>query len=191
MLKAVFIRYLFKKLLLASAAVAVSFMLLVGFDLTTYNQLTAQQEIMRVSIKRLANDHFQLSLQDDEKTRQFELAGDEWQVDLRLIRLQPYVALTGNSLFYQFERLSSRYRSIDEEMQKQRYLYSLTDHKALDVWKMVKKFPPMEPLIASVYGSSVYMPLADGAEYRISVGFSGVVAEDMNDVSRQAVSNWQ
>jgi hypothetical protein len=45
-------------------------------------------------------------------------------------------------------------------------------------------------LIDSVFGSSVYMPAAPGAEYVVTASISGLVARPLNTPARQAVLEW-
>jgi hypothetical protein len=41
-----------------------------------------------------------------------------------------------------------------------------------------------------LYGSATYLPMADGADYEVTVSQSGLVARPLNDAARLAVGAW-
>ena len=112
MIKALFFKYLLRKILLFSAMGAFSLLAVVGLDLTTYRQLTAQEQVMKVVVDELEEGRFNVKLISDSISREFELEGDQWQIDFRLIRFSPMVSITGLSYLYQPSRLSNRYVAI-------------------------------------------------------------------------------
>jgi len=47
------------------------------------------------------------------------------------------------------------------------------------------------PLADALYGSAAYVPMAEGAEYAVSVSASGLVVRPGNDAARKAVGGWK
>jgi hypothetical protein len=46
-------------------------------------------------------------------------------------------------------------------------------------------------MVDAYYGSSVYMPLAEGAEFIVSATMSGLIARPSNARAEQAVTEWR
>ena len=193
MVKVLFFNFLIRKVLFFAAAVGVSLVALVGLDFTTYRQLTAQEAILKVNVKYLETGYYLVQLKSEDFDREFKLEGDQWQIDFRLIRFSPMVSLTGLSYLYQPSRISNRYTSIKDQRNKPLHFYSLRDEQALtpDLWDYFKSYSDILPMIDTTFGSSVFMPLEDNAEYEILIGFSGLVVKAVNQEGKLAVQQWQ
>lgn len=192
MIKVLFFKLLLRKLLFFSAAVLISVLGLVGLDFTTYKQLTAQETILKVSVKYLETGYYHVQLKSEDFEKAFKLEGDQWQIDFRLIRFSPLVSLTGLSYLYQPARISNRYSLIEDQRNKPLHFYSLRDNQVMgpDLWDYFKNYSDILPMIDTTYGSSVFMPLKDNAEYEILIGFSGLVVKAANEEGRLAVQQW-
>ncbi|MBT8438729.1 MAG: hypothetical protein HKP55_04270 [Gammaproteobacteria bacterium] len=190
MVKGFFIGFLLRKFFVAASIPLLALMVAVGLDFSTYQALTDQQKIFSLKVNRIDDNLYDVELASAEYFRNYSLAGDQWQLDFRLIRFTPAVALTGLSNLYQPSRLSSRYIDITDQQTRPLDYYSLRDFQTIDSWKYLKQYDSMLPFIDSVFGSSVYMPLEDGAEYEILIGFTGLVVNSLNDKAQTAVHNW-
>ena len=192
MIKVLFFKLLLKRVLFFSAAVLISMMGLVGLDFTTYKQLTAQEAILKVKVNYLETGYYLVQLKSEDFEREFKLEGDQWQIDFRLIRFSPLVSLTGLSYLYQPSRISNRYASIEDQRNKTLHFYSLRDSQAMtpDLWDYFKNYSDILPMIDTTFGSSVFMPLEENAEYEILIGFSGLVVKAANEEGRLAVQQW-
>jgi hypothetical protein len=191
MIKGVFIGFLLRKTLLVVSIPLLSLLISVGLDFSTYQALTGQQKVFTVEIMEAGDGLYDLTLIADEQQRKFRLAGDQWQIDFRLIRFSSVVSLAGISNLYQPSRLSNRYINISDQKSKPINVYSLRDFQVIDGWRFLRGYDSLMPFIDSVYGSSVFMPLKDGAEYEILIGYSGLVVKSLNDSAKTAVLNWQ
>jgi hypothetical protein len=47
------------------------------------------------------------------------------------------------------------------------------------------------PFADALYGSAVYVPMAEGAEYAVTVSQSGLVVRPANDAARKSVGGWR
>lgn len=170
-----------------------SLMTVVGLDFTTYRQLTSQEQVMTVSVKQIQARRFEIAIKSAGFEKLYQLEGDQWQIDFRLIRFTPLVALTGLSYLYQPARLSNRYESIEDQRSKPLMFYSLRDEEfvGLDLWEFFRRYDGIMPFIDTAFGSSVFMPLEDEAEYEILIGFSGLVVKAKNEPGKLALQNWQ
>jgi hypothetical protein len=191
MIKAFSLGFVLRKSLLLFAIPLLSLLIVVGLDFSTYQALTNQQKIFSVRINETSEGHFQLTLTSNQQQQKFKLNGDEWQIDFRLIRFTSIVTLSGIPNLFQPSRLSNRYIGIDDQKNKPLNFYSLREFEKIDSWSYLRSYDAVLPFVDSVYGSSVYMPMADGAEYEILIGFSGLVVKSVNNNAKTAVQNWQ
>ncbi|MGH8690348.1 MAG: hypothetical protein ACREUS_04900 [Burkholderiales bacterium] len=172
--------------LLAAAAA------LVAASLHTYARLTHEQEAARVSMRQLGERHYALTVQaQNAPPRHFEMRGDEWQIDARVLKWRALGNLLGFDTVYRLERLSGRYGDIAQERGAQRSVHELPPETPLDVWSLLKNHHQYVPFADALYGSAVYVPMAEGAEYTVTVSSSGLVVRPRNDAARKAVGGWK
>jgi hypothetical protein len=165
---------------------------LVAMNLYTYARLTHEQEAARVSIRQLGERQYVLSVQTRKgPARHFQLQGDEWQIDARVLKWGALGSLLGFDTVYRFERLSGRYADITQERGAVRTVHSLAEDPGLDVWSLLRRHHEYVPLADALYGSAVYVPMAEGAEYTVTVSTSGLVVRPGNDAARKAVGGWK
>lgn len=164
---------------------------LVAINLFTYARLTNEQEAARVSIRQLEDKLYVVSLQTRRTpARHFQVRGDEWQIDARVLKWRPVGNLVGLDTLFRLERLSGRYGSIAAERSAPRTVYSLAPETPLDVWAVLRQHRYI-PLADALYGSAAYVPMAEGADYVVSVSQSGLVVRPANDAARKAVGGWK
>ncbi len=165
---------------------------LVAMNLYTYQRLTHEQEAARVSIRQLGERHYVVSVQTREaQPRHFQLQGDEWQIDARVLKWGALGNLLGFDTVYRFERLSGRYADITQERGAARTVHSLAQDPGLDLWSLLKRHYRYVPFADALYGSAVYVPMAEGAEYAVTVSTSGLVVRPGNDAARKALGGWK
>ena len=165
---------------------------LIAMNLYTYARLTYEQEAARVSMRQLGERHYAVSLQAKKAApRHFELRGDEWQVDARVLKWRAMGNLLGFDTVYRLERLSGRYGDITRERNAPRTVHSLAEEPGVDFWTVLRRYHAYVPLADALYGSAAYVPMAEGAEYKVMVSTSGLVVRPGNDAARKAVNGWK
>ncbi|QJR13994.1 cation/multidrug efflux pump [Usitatibacter palustris] len=171
------------------AAVAVFF---VGASLFTYQRLTHEQNVLEVQFQRLGERHFRAKLTYPNGAMQdFELKGDEWQVDARVLKWRGLANVLGFDTVYRIERLGGRYADIAKERSEERTVHSLVPPDRFDLWAFAREVRDWAPWIDALYGSATYLPMADGALYQVSISQSGVLARPLNQAAKQAVGGWR
>jgi hypothetical protein len=165
---------------------------LLAMNLYTYARLTHEQEAARVSMRQLGERHFVVNLMPkDGKSRVYELRGDEWQIDARVLKWRAMGNLLGFDTVYRLERLSGRYGDITQERNAPRTVHALAADPGLDFWSLLRTHHEYVPLADALYGSAAYVPMAEGAEYAVNVSQSGLVVRPGNDAARKAVGGWK
>lgn len=165
---------------------------LVAMNLYTYARLTHEQEAARVSVRQLGERRYVLSVQPNKApARHYEMRGDEWQIDARVLKWSGMGNLIGLDTVYRLERLSGRYSDITLERNAQRTVYSLAEDPGLDLWSLVNKHYRYVPFADALYGSAAYVPMAEGAEYTVSVSTTGLLVRPGNEAAKKALGGWK
>jgi len=166
------VQRLFGALLVALAAVSA----VLALTLVQFLRLTTDEPVARVQIHEQAPGQFQLTAEAPGLgTRMYPLAGDQWQIDAKVVRWRLPALLAGVPPLYAFERLSGRHSDIAREQAAPRSLHSLADWPVPDLAALKRVFPNWLPFVDVQYGSAAYMPMFDGARYRIYMDPRGAV----------------
>jgi len=175
---------------LFSAAVAgAGGMLLLSY--LTYGRLIEEQLVSRIEFRRISPDEFEARVMVTGKVDQlFTLRGDEWQMDAKIVTWKPPMTVLGLDPIYQLDRLSGRYAEIDREMTEARTVHSLTPESPADVWRIAHRFPLLMPGVDAHYGTATYVPMADGAQFEVTLSRDALIARPANDSAREAIGAW-
>jgi hypothetical protein len=165
--------------------------LLLGVNLKTYQRLTSEQPAGQLQLSRVGVHQFSgILTYPSGESAVFFLRGDEWQIDARLLKWKAIANLLGFDTLYRLERISGRYTAIEDERNQPRTVYDLNPPGSVDLWDMIHRYHSWMPWFDALYGSATYLPMADKAEYEISVSQSGLVARPLNDAARNAIGSW-
>jgi|APFre7841882630_1041343.scaffolds.fasta_scaffold04184_2 hypothetical protein len=166
--------------------------LLLAADMRTYRRLSAEQRAGEIEFSSIGAHQFNgvLTYPAGERAA-FSLRGDQWQVDARILKWRAFANLMGFDAAYRLERISGRYSRIEDERDLPRTVYPLNPPNRLDLWELAHRFHSWLPWFDAIYGSAVYLPMADAASYEIKVSQSGLVARPLNQAARDAVGNWR
>ncbi len=164
----------------------------VSLNLYTYQRLTYEQDIAELTFHKLGTQYFKVLLKlSEDNNREYFLHGDEWQLDARVLKWHGIANLCGLDANYRLERISGRYREIQQERFRPRTVFSLSDSAGLDLWSLVKRHKKWFPWIDAYYGSAAFMPMADQARYRVSITQSGLLARPVNEQGKSVLQSWQ
>lgn len=165
---------------------------LLGGTLMTYERLTAERPALEVALKRSGDRHYEAALTyPSGRTQSFELLGDEWQVDARILKWKGLAHWFGFDTVYRLERLGGRYTDVVAEKAAPRTVHGLVPPDTVDVWSLARRNHDYLPWIDALYGSATYVPMADGAVYQVTVSPTGLVARPLNKAARDAVGGWK
>jgi uncharacterized integral membrane protein len=165
---------------------------MLGFSLLTYERLTHEQLAAEVMLSRLGVRHYRATLTyPSSGTQTFELRGDEWQVDARILKWRGLANIAGFDTVYRLERIGGRYRDIDSERGAPRTVHVLNEPARLDAWELARRYSTYVPWVDALTGSATFLPMADGALFQVSVSQSGLIARPLNQAGRDAVAGWR
>jgi len=171
----------------------VFFLILLLFsNLQTYRRLTAEQRVADVYLRQLGPRRYQLSLAvpGREKDAYYLLEGDQWQLDARVLKWKPWANLLGLDAHYRLDRLSSRYARIEQARSRMPSVHDLSPPpRGLDVWRLQRLLRDRVRFVDTLFGQSVFMPMADGAHYRVMLGQGGLLVRPQNEAAREAAGD--
>jgi len=165
----------------------------VGANLHTYDRLTQERDVLEIRFIREGDQLFTAILQypDSPVAHRYRLLGDEWQLDARMLKWQGPAIVAGMDSYYRLERLSGRYRDLDQERDDPRKVHALGDNGGLDIWSIVRENDDYLPWVDAVYGSATYLPMRDGARYRVQVSQTGLLARSVNNDQEAPTRLWR
>lgn len=166
---------------------------LAALDLRKYRQVLKDEPIGTISFSWLEPDTFRATLvmQDFQTTFDYELKGDQWQVDAKILRWKGWMQQFGGKPGYRLDRISGRYLALEDERNKEHTVYEIFPSSfGVDLWQWAYDFKEHVPFLEASYGSATYMPLADGATFELALSFSGLVARPLNGTAKEAVFLW-
>ncbi len=158
----------------------------ITWDLWSYRSLAQEHPLTTVTIYKLSDQEYDLTLVDPEGGEsRYVINGDQWQLDVRMLVWSGPLTSLGAEPLYRLDRLSGRYLSLEQERTDKRTVYSLADSRGFDVWSWLRDF---DLWLDADFGSAVYMPLTNGAVYRVTRSARGLVARAVNDAAEDAVA---
>jgi hypothetical protein len=154
----------------------------IAVQFKTYQRLTAEQAAADLAFERIAPQHYRVTLirPGSFNPEIFELYGDEWQLDARILKWKGGANIFGLDSRYRLERLSGRYSNIEQESLSARSVHALNAETAgIDVWLLSYRFNRWLPFVDAIYGSAAYLPMRDAARFRVTVSQSGLIAREL------------
>ncbi|HEY8538500.1 MAG TPA: hypothetical protein VIL28_06510 [Steroidobacteraceae bacterium] len=169
---------------------AAALIFIISLNLHTYARLTYEQPVAEIVFENRGPQRYRATLTEipSGEMQMFVLAGDEWQLDARVLKWRGWANLLGLDAQYRLERISGRYRDIEQERHAERTVYGLTKNPGVDLWMLSTRYPKWLSFVDAVYGSATYLPMADGARYEIKMTQSGLIARPVNAAAHAAAS---
>lgn len=167
---------------------------LVAYNSQHYLQIQTEQPVAFIQFKQLGPQHYQASLQLEQEgsSQTFELRGDQWQIDARLIKWAGPLAWLGAKPSYQLDRLQGRYLDIADERSKPRSVYGLSEPDVVfDLYQVTDRLSSGLKWFDAEYGSGTFLPMADGAAFSVKLSPYGLLARPENDMATGAIEFWE
>jgi hypothetical protein len=165
---------------------------LLAWDLRSYYNLAQLETVASVTVRQTGPQQWKLSLVSEampEGRQVYELRGDQWQLDARVIRFSGPLQWLGLQPAFKFERLSGRYLSLEEARSQPQTIHGLGSDGWVDFWALDQRVGL--PLLESQFGSATFMPLRNNAVYDVLLGQGGLSAVPVNEEAKSAVTAWQ
>lgn len=178
-------------LILALAALCVGLLVV---NTQSYVRLTAERPVAEITVAALhpALQTYRVTvrrLDDTKLTTDCTVQGDEWLMSAAVQKWRPWVNILGLDSTYTLDQMANKYFSAERG---NGHVITACDLKGavpatwapgLSDWLMTRARAEQRR-----FGSAVYMPLTDGAIYRVVMTQSGLNAEAVNPIARAAVA---
>jgi hypothetical protein len=182
-----FSRVIIGAILLAAVALVVA----VAVNLRSYHRLTYERPVATLTFVQLGPQQFRSTLtQVNGRVTVTVLRGDEWELSARVLKWTGPGNLLGFNALYHLDRLEGRYQNLAQEQHDYHTAIDLSGGGGLDLWSFARAHAWL-PWVDASYGSATYLPMADGAEYRVSMSQTGLVARPGNAIAQQAAAHWR
>lgn len=151
-----------------------------GANLYTYQRFTAESPVAVLHFTRSDADVYEVILTPHVgDAKSFSLKGDEWQLDVRMIKWSNWLTFLGQAPLYRLDRISGRYADIEHARQRSVSAFPLGQADGIDVWSFARRSGNWLPGIDATYGSSVFLPMKDSVSYEVSMSATGLLARPM------------
>lgn len=161
-----------------------------ALNLFSYQSLTRESPVATVSFREVGPQTYSATVtQPNGQASQYELSGDLWQLDARIIKWKGLFALLGFSPGFQLDRISGRYLALEDELSQARTVYEVgTPSVGLDIWQSAHDGWSL--MVDAKYGSATYLPMANGAMFEVTMSGSGLIGRPLNGSAQVAVEQW-
>ncbi len=141
-----------------------------------YRALTHEETIARITVEPVGEKRFEARFVfPDGRQARYELAGDEIQVDARILKWKPFANLIGLHTLWTLDRVSGRYRSVEDERSAARTVHPLAADPLVDLFALRRRFASLAPLYDAEYGSASFVPADVAARYELRVSTTGLL----------------
>lgn len=171
--------------MLITLAIGVTFGL-VATMLIGYHRLGSEARVATVETRQLGPQHYAVDLTfPDGRSRSAEIEGDQWQLDARIVKWRSTALLLGAQPLYRLDRLSGRYRKI-EDTSKPMTAVDLSSDGLFDLADVKQRFPTWLPWIDADYGSAAFLPLIDNGRFEVTLSAAGGLVARPADEATEA-----
>lgn len=164
--------------------------LLSAWDLYSYRALLEETPVATVHFRQRGPQHYQAQVTLGEESLEYQLFGDQWQLDARMIKWGATMARLGLDPVFRLERISGRYQALEDERNKPRSVHAIQVSEVFDVWQWLKRGEPLLKFADAEYGTATYLPMANGARYQVTISNFGLLARPENREAETALDNW-
>ncbi|OUS23621.1 hypothetical protein A9Q99_26605 [Gammaproteobacteria bacterium 45_16_T64] len=166
---------------------------LLAVNVFSYQQMKNEQSVATLSFERVDKQLYDVTVsQPSGREMRYEVRGDLWQIDARVIKWEGVLSAIGFTTGYKLDRLQGRFITLEQERSTKRTVYALSEPDVgFDLWSAIKSSSGWLPIVDAAYGSATFLPMADGAIFSVSIGNAGLVARPLNDRADLALEEWE
>lgn len=158
-----------------------------GLGLLGWHRLSSEATVATVEARLISPQRYAVVVTTpDGMRREVELAGDDWQLDARVIKWSPSAVVLGAPPLYQLDRIGSRWRDLAREREAPRSVVALAPASTFGWWQLKQRYPRWLPWVDADYGSAAYLPLVDGGRYTVTLAAAGGLVARPADAATQA-----
>lgn len=152
---------------------------LILFGTQGYQRLTKEEPVAELKVERIDEQHFQAQMTFPDGSFQiFSLKGDELLVDAYILKWKPWANLFGLHSAYRLERMSGRYKSIEDEQNQPRSVFAINSPGDTGIAQWRSDYSSLSFLLDVEHGSASFVD-AKEAEYQLMVTTDGLLIRSL------------
>jgi len=164
---------------------------LTGWDMSGYRSLPTDNDVALLSFQADGQQRYRVQLEEAGQSRFVTLEGDLWQLEARVLRWSGLAALIGLQPGYRLAVLSGRYLAVEQQDQAHHpYVPLAQSVGGVDLWAWLRDCRCTSLMLEAQSRRGNFLPIADGARYRVELTSTGLLAKPDNAEAEQALSNW-
>ena len=136
-------------------------LLLIAAPFYVYEQFDSEYPVAQLEFRELAPQQFIAELRTGDfcAKKEFLILGDQWQLDASFLKWQGLAVILGFDSKYRLDRLSGRYRSIDDQNTRRILAHQLSPAVWFDLFANKETDGNSNFLVDTAFGSSVYLDI--------------------------------
>jgi hypothetical protein len=142
-----------------------------GYRALVREEIAAVVEIQPAGPQEF-NAHFRMA---DGEELSLLLAGDEIYVDAHILKWKPIANFFGLHTSYELDRVAGRYTRLEDERSKPHTVFSLSQDKPVDLFRLRQQYFLLSPLLDAQYGSGTFVAVDKAKEIEVRVSTSGLL----------------
>ncbi|MFT7687237.1 MAG: hypothetical protein ACI9FB_002589 [Candidatus Azotimanducaceae bacterium] len=176
-----FLRYFCRLTLIGIAGVTA---LLVSTPFYVYDQFNQEIPVARLTFEQKADNYFQALLRQGDfcSSQQFEILGDQFQLDAGFVKWKGLGVILGFRPLYRLDRLSGRYSDIVQQNKQNHLAHNLAPDVLFDFFDEDAPGGSSGWLMDTRYGSSVYLNIDPSLSYEVYATEDGLITRAESSV---------
>lgn len=172
-----------RKLLSLIVFVGISgFLSLLVLGTQGYKSLTKESLVANIKIQPLREQQFGLEINfPDGAEQRFTLNGDEVVFQAFILKWKPWANIIGVHTAYRLERISGRYKSIQDEKNKPRSVFQVRKQQAAGIAQWRENYSALSFLLDVEHGSASFVNASERKEYQLMVTTTGLLLRPLGD----------
>ncbi|HZH80366.1 MAG TPA: hypothetical protein VFD68_03610 [Gemmatimonadales bacterium] len=147
----------------------------ISVGLRGYRALTLEVLAATVTTEPVSPQRFRATIVfPDRRLAMYELAGDAFYMDARILKWHPLANLVGLHTDFELDRVAGRYNSVSDERTKPHTTYELARPKLVDLFFLARR-RLLGPLVDAEYGSAAFVAAGGPAQYEVRVSTTGLL----------------
>jgi hypothetical protein len=152
----------------------------IGLGTAGYQALTREEIAAHITIRPTGAQQFEATLRfPDGRSAQYALRGDEVLVDAHVIKWSPLANVLGLHTHYELDRITGRYRGIEDERKAVRTVHALARERPIDLVALRARHAALAWLMDAQYGSATFVPADRSVELELRVSTSGLLMREV------------
>jgi hypothetical protein len=161
-------------------AVSAALFATLATGLQGYRALTREDTVLTVHTEPSGPGRFDLRIvHPDGSEERFPLTGDEFVIEARILKWHPWANLLGLHTAYELDRVSGRYRSLEDEQTRPRSVHGLAGDRPVDLFAWRQRLAWLAPLVDAEYGSGTFTRGDRPARYEVRVSTTGLLVREI------------